>query len=79
MPKAPAYPGFPAFPLTHLWFLYVLLLLYAATLLVLGLVVMIDRKGIIRAAADRVLATLVQNPLGFAVLPGDADDDALDD
>ncbi|MEI9995186.1 MAG: acyltransferase family protein [Rhizomicrobium sp.] len=68
LPKPPAYPGFPAFPLTHLWFLYVLLLLYAATLLLRGLVVPVDRRGVLRAAADRVLRTLVDNPLGFVVL-----------
>lgn len=68
MPKPPAYPGFPAFPLTHLWFLYVLLLLYAATLLLRGAVALIDRKGRLRAAADRVVGALVRNPLGLVVL-----------
>ena len=66
--KAPTYPGFPAFPLTHLWFLYVLLLLYAATLLLRGFVAIIDRRGSLRAAADRVVRGLVENPLGLIVL-----------
>jgi hypothetical protein len=36
-PQLPsAFPELPAFPLTHLWFLYVLLWLYAATLLLMG-------------------------------------------
>jgi peptidoglycan/LPS O-acetylase OafA/YrhL len=68
LPKAPPYPGFPAFPLTHLWFLYMLLLLYTATLLVRGLVAMVDRRGSARAAADRVVRGLVENPFGLVVL-----------
>ncbi len=43
------------FPLTHLWFLYVLLLLYAAMLLLRALVVAVDRNGMIRRAADVVV------------------------
>ncbi|HXC54477.1 MAG TPA: acyltransferase family protein [Rhizomicrobium sp.] len=68
LPKAPAYPGFPAFPLTHLWFLYVLLLLYAATLILRGLAVVVDRGGRIRAGADALVRRLVENPLGAVVL-----------
>ena len=68
LPPPPAYPGFPAFPLTHLWFLYVLLLLYAATLILRGLVAMVDRKGRLRATADAAMRRLVESPLGFAVL-----------
>ena len=68
LPPAPKYSGFPAFPLTHLWFLYVLLLLYAATLIVRSLVAAIDRSGHLRAATDRVVRVLVESPLGFVVL-----------
>lgn len=68
LPPPPAYPGFPAFPLTHLWFLYVLLLLYAVTLSLRGLVALVDRGGHLRAACDRVVRALVSNPLGFLVL-----------
>ncbi len=68
LPKPPAYPGFPAFPLTHLWFLYVLLLLYAATLIVRGAVALVDRGGRIRAFADRIVSALVRSPFGLVVL-----------
>ena len=59
LPPPPPY-HFPAFPWTHLWFLYVLLLLYAAVLILRGLVVGLDRFGVLRRANDacvRVLAT----------------------
>src|SRR5215471_14656252 len=65
LPPSPKYPGFPAFPLTHLWFLYVLLLLYAATLLVRSTIAAVDRSGRLRAATDRVVRTLVESPVGF--------------
>jgi hypothetical protein len=67
-PKPPAYPGFPAFPLTHLWFLYVLLLLYAATLIVRGAVALVDRRGALRARADGAVRRLVENPFGIVFL-----------
>jgi peptidoglycan/LPS O-acetylase OafA/YrhL len=58
MPKSPA-PATPPlspsfFPLTHLWFLYVLILFYAATLVLRGLVVLIDWKGGLRRGLDKV-------------------------
>jgi peptidoglycan/LPS O-acetylase OafA/YrhL len=68
LPKAPAYPGFPAFPLTHLWFLYVLLLLYTATLVLRGVIVLIDRSGRLRAIADAMVRSLVESPFGFILL-----------
>ncbi|MCX7359341.1 MAG: acyltransferase family protein [Alphaproteobacteria bacterium] len=37
------------FPLLHLWFLYVLLIFYAAALLLRGVVHLIDRKGTMRS------------------------------
>jgi glucan biosynthesis protein C len=55
----PAFPTLPAFPLTHLWFLYVLLLFYLAALLLRGLVVLVDRKGGLRAGLDGVVAWIV--------------------
>ena len=49
----------PPVPLAHLWFLYLLLLLYAATLILRGLVALFDAQGARRAAVGRVLASLV--------------------
>lgn len=53
-PGAPGGPGLSAetFPLTHLWFLYVLLILYAVTLVVRGMVVGVDRRGTLRRIVD---------------------------
>lgn len=57
------------FPLTHLWFLYVLLLLYAAMLLLRAVVVALDAGGPVRRAADLVLRAIVRPwaPLVLAV------------
>ena len=69
-PPTPANPPLLAFPLTHLWFLYVLLELYAATLLLRGLVVVIDRKGRLRDAVGGLFTSLVRSglaPILFAV------------
>jgi hypothetical protein len=68
LPPSPKYPGFPAFPLTHLWFLYVLLLLYAASLVVRSTIAAVDRGGRLHAAADRLVSALVRSPLGFVAL-----------
>ena len=68
LPPSPAYPGFPAFPLTHLWFLYVLMLLYAATLIVRAPMALVDRSGRLRAGIDSIVRRLVENPAGLAVL-----------
>lgn len=53
-PGASSGPGLTlaSFPLTHLWFLYVLLILYAAMLLLRALVVAVDRSGMLRRAVD---------------------------
>lgn len=49
-----------AFPLTHLWFLYVLVWLYAGTLVVRSVVARwIDATGALRAQVDRVVRALV--------------------
>jgi peptidoglycan/LPS O-acetylase OafA/YrhL len=72
MPKGPPAgmppPPFLAFPLTHLWFLYVLLIFYAVTLLVRGLVAAIDRAGRLRAGVDRVVSWVVASPLAPVIL-----------
>ena len=70
LPKGPAphWPTFPAFPLTHLWFLYVLLQLYAATLILRGLVALIDRRGGMRAGVDRVVAVVMSSGLAPFIL-----------
>lgn len=73
LPKRPPAPppgyGQPgAFPLTHLWFLYVLLWFYAATLATRALVRRLDGSGALRVGADRVVAGLVNNPLGVLAL-----------
>lgn len=62
-PPADAPPPPPmtveTFPLTHLWFLYLLLIFYAATLLVRGLVATVDRSGGLRARIDTGVRGLV--------------------
>jgi glucans biosynthesis protein C len=64
----------PAFPWTHLWFLYVLLLLYAATLTVRGLVAFLDRGGQLRRSIDALADAMVRSGLAPVVLavPGTA-------
>lgn len=62
-PPAAAHSVPLAFPLTHLWFLYVLLELYVAMLLLRGLVVMVDRKGRLRAAMAGLFALTVRSGL----------------
>lgn len=68
-PGAGSGPGLAVktFPLTHLWFLYVLLLLYAAVVLLRALVVTVDRRGVLRRGVD-VLVRGVAAPWGPAVL-----------
>ena len=69
-PRPPPFPTFPNFPLTHLWFLYVLLELYAVTLLVRGAIAALDRSGRLRTAIDRLFAVVLRSPLAplvFAV------------
>lgn len=57
-----ARPALP-FPWTHLWFLYVLILLYAATLLARGLIVAVDRRGRLRDWIGGLFAALVRSGL----------------
>lgn len=63
--KPPPQPPAPplSFPLTHLWFLYVLLWLYAGTLLVRGLTARLDRSGALRARLDGAVRGLLRSPL----------------
>lgn len=56
-------PVLPNFPLAHLWFLYVLLQLYAATLLLRSLLVRFDASDALRTVLDRLFARTVQSPL----------------
>jgi glucan biosynthesis protein C len=68
LPPPPRYPGFPSFPLTHLWFLYLLLWLYAATLVLRAIVVRLDRAGRVRRAVDRAVRMVATHPAGLLVL-----------
>jgi glucans biosynthesis protein C len=74
-PLPPAPPSrFPAFSWAHLWFLYVLLLLYAATLTVRGLVALLDRGGQLRRSIDALADAMVRSglaPVALAI-PGTA-------
>lgn len=65
MPAPP--PG--AFPLTHLWFLYYLLILYAGVLLVRALVTALDRRGVLRRAADSFVRGIVRTGTAAVLLP----------
>jgi glucan biosynthesis protein C len=67
LPKAapPTPPAPPlAFPLTHLWFLYVLLLLYAATLLGRWFLTKFDAQGRVAGLADKGTAAVMSSLLG---------------
>jgi peptidoglycan/LPS O-acetylase OafA/YrhL len=69
VPGAPSRPPVvPRFPLAHLWFLYVLLEFYAATLLLRGGVVWLDRSGRLRTCADHLIAHVMRSPLAPAIL-----------
>ncbi|WP_245324656.1 acyltransferase family protein [Bradyrhizobium sp. AT1] len=61
-------PALPNFPLAHLWFLYVLLELYAAMLLLRGLLVRLDASGALRTALDRLFSGIMRSPLAPLVL-----------
>jgi len=70
LPKGPTphWPIFPAFPLTHLWFLYVLLQLYAVTLILRSLMALIDGRGGMRRAIDRLVRVILASGLAPLVL-----------
>jgi len=63
----PTPPNLPPlhFPLTHLWFLYVLLWLYAGTLVGRAIAARIDPRGKVAALADGVTRFVVGAPAGF--------------
>ena len=68
VPGAPRWPPvLPAFPLTHLWFLYVLLELYAATLVLRYGVAWLDQRGRIRAGVDRLVGLVMRSWLAPAI------------
>jgi glucan biosynthesis protein C len=67
MPPAPPMPDMPGFfPLTHLWFLYVLLWLYALSLLLRAVILRVDRNSAFRQLVDRVVKVVA--PSYFAPL-----------
>lgn len=57
-PPPPTY-DWTNFPLTHLWFLYVLMILYAAMLVLRAPFALLDRDGAWGRIVDRVTGTLV--------------------
>jgi len=57
-PAAPPPAPFPAFPLTHLWFLYLLLVFYAAALLIRAAARLGDPGGRMAGLTDRAVAWL---------------------
>ncbi|ANP46993.1 acyltransferase family protein [Candidatus Viadribacter manganicus] len=69
-PEGPPPPPMTAetFPLLHLWFLYVLLIFYAAALLVRSLVRLIDRKGALRARLVDPFTRFVAGPIAPVLL-----------
>ncbi len=70
VPDGPPPPPLTAetFPLLHLWFLYVLLIFYAATLVLRGLVHLIDRNGTMRARLVDPVVRLIAGPLAPVLL-----------
>ncbi len=48
----------------HLWFLYYLLIFYALALALRWVVSAVDRRGILAAAADRIVAFVMRGPWG---------------
>jgi peptidoglycan/LPS O-acetylase OafA/YrhL len=69
LPGPPGWPPvLPRFPLTHFWFLYVLMELYAATLILRTGMAWLDQTGRIRAGVDRLVALVMRSPLAPAIL-----------
>jgi len=65
-PESPA----SGVPLIHLWFLYLLLWLCALTLMMRGLLVLLDQRGALRAFVDarlRYLVSMCAAPVVFAI------------
>jgi len=71
LPPPPPQPplSVTSFPLTHLWFLYLLLLFYAATLVIRGLMALIDRGGWLRGGiVDPAMRALTATPAAAPIL-----------
>lgn len=64
LPEGPPPPPMTAetFPLLHLWFLYVLLIFYAAALLLRAVVHLIDRNGALRSRLVDPIVRLIAGP-----------------
>jgi peptidoglycan/LPS O-acetylase OafA/YrhL len=67
-PPTPTTPIWTWIPLAHTWFLYVLLWLYVGILGVVGVLSLIDRKGLLGRLVDPVVAVLVKSHLAPLVL-----------
>ena len=68
-PPPPSLPNDPLwFPLGHLWFLYVLVWLYAGTLLVRAAIDRLDRGGRLRGLGDRVIRAVASSWWGVILL-----------
>lgn len=63
-PAAAQAPAGGGINTAHLWFLYYLLIFYALTLGLRWLVHAVDRRGVLAAAADRVVAFVMSGPWG---------------
>jgi peptidoglycan/LPS O-acetylase OafA/YrhL len=61
-------PALPQFPLAHLWFLYVLLELYAATIILRAGMVRLDSSGRMRSRVDGLVGLLMRSRLAPAIL-----------
>lgn len=70
LPEGPPPPPMTAetFPFLHLWFLYVLLLFYAATLLVRSVVHLVDRSGALRARLVDPIVRVIAGPVAPLLL-----------
>src|SRR6187401_1483286 len=69
LPPMPEFPkAFAAFPLTHLWFLYVLILMYAAALIVRAIITRLDPEANFRKAVDAAVRSSVTTMLAVFVL-----------
>ncbi|MEQ1817648.1 MAG: acyltransferase family protein [Terricaulis sp.] len=64
LPEGPPPPPLTVqtFPLLHLWFLYVLLIFYAAMLVLCGVVHLIDRNGVLRSRLVDPVVRLIAGP-----------------
>jgi peptidoglycan/LPS O-acetylase OafA/YrhL len=69
MPEGESPPlTFANLPLTHMWFLYLLLVFYAAAMLIRLPIALIDRNGAVRGLVDKLVGWIGATPLGLVVL-----------